>query len=273
MTAEYDRCAPAADLAWREHLREILLYGKPVSPRGQPTLEILQTKNIVVDMARPLITSPARKLYNRFAVAEALWILSGDNRLEPLQRFIKDYDRFSDDGQTLFGAYGPPVASQIDYVVKALVDDRETRQAALTIWRQNPPRSRDVPCTIAAVFSIRDDKLHAHFMMRSSDAWLGIPNDLLCFAMIGAKVACLYNRHNFAHPVRLGALCVSMTSAHLYLRDQEKAEAVLASPTAPSFEPVPERLVLKGAWDKIEDSLIAVREKLPLQDWMWKVIQ
>lgn len=260
------------DAAWRSLMMSILQQGESVAPRGQPTREVLHTNMLRVRMCNPLVTSPMRRLNYRFAAAEALWILSGDNRLAPLQRFIKTYDRFSDDGVTLTGAYGPPVNAQLGYVLNALLADRDTRQAVLTIWRPSPAPSKDIPCTIGMVFAIRDGLLHQHVFMRSSDAWLGIPYDMLSFACIGIKIACLFNRavpDNDA--IEPGTLTISATSSHLYEKDIPSALAVLASEPAPIGNSVPRDLVLAGDWAGIEDSLVAVREDAPAEHWMWQL--
>jgi thymidylate synthase len=253
------------DAAWRRLLTTIVDYGRVVSPRGQATLEVLHANSIVLDLAQPVVTSPERKLNYRFQCAEALWILSGSNELAPLTRFVKRMAEFSDDGQTLAGAYGPPITRQLDYVVNALVKDRDTRQAVLTIWQPNPRPSKDIPCTVAMTFSIRDGRLHQHVFMRSSDAWLGIPYDMFSFACVGLKVACLYNLHAItrfeaAPVVSPGQLTISMTSSHLYERDLPAVDRVLDSPLSDPVDPVPADVLLTGRWCALEDSLIAVRD-------------
>lgn len=264
--------AQYGDSAWRDLLRGILINGRPVAPRGQPTLEILHTNNIQVDMRRAVVTSPERKLNYRFMAAEALWILSGSNQLSPLTRFIKRFSDFSDDGETLFGAYGPPVTAQLPYVVESLLKDRDTRQAVLTIWRQSPKPSKDIPCTIAMTFSIREDRLHQHVFMRSSDAWLGIPYDMFSFACIGLRVACDYNRGALAGQQDLvlpGMLTISMTSSHLYERDIEAVRNVIASPKPQPITPCPTDILLDGNWNRIAESLEAIREdaRIPAGGW------
>lgn len=264
------------DAAWRRLLKSIFDQGLPVAPRQQPTLEVLHTNHIQVDMRRPVVTTAARKLNYRFMAAEALWILSGSNELAPLTQYVKRMADFSDDGVTLSGAYGPPVQTQLKYVTSALLADRDTRQAVLTIWRQNPQPSKDIPCTVAMVFSIRDDKLHQHVFMRSSDAWLGVPYDMFSFACIGLKVACDYNL--FCEPMKQvqvapGTLTISMTSSHLYERNFEEARAVLAAPAAPRVPQVPLVSILNGAWREVDASLVALRENMEMQDWMWRLDQ
>jgi thymidylate synthase len=273
----YHLQVPDGDTAWRNLLHRIMEHGTEVSPRGQLTKEILHTNLVQVDMARPVVMTPERKLNYRFMCAEALWILNGSNRLEPLARFIKRFEQYSDDGVTLFGAYGPPIAAQIDYVAQALLDDRETRQAVLTIWRQNPPKSKDIPCTVAMSFSIRHNMLHQHVYMRSSDAWLGIPYDMFSFSMVGLTLASYYNDAirkletcNLRY-VTPGVLSISMTSSHLYERDFEQVKLILDSPCPQPVDPVPTQHIIGGVFQNTLQSLYAVHDDLPFEDHHWKL--
>jgi len=250
--------APTADEAYRFLLDLLLREGSEVAPRGQRTVEVLHHVSLAVDLNHPVITNPARRLNYRFMAAEALWMIEGRNDLEPLTRFNKRMAEFSDDGLTLAGAYGPRLKPQLPYVVRCLVHDRDTRQAALTIWTPSPAPSKDIPCTVAMVFSIRKDRLYQQVFMRSSDAWLGIPYDIFSFAMVAAHVACLHNQVvPVAERVGLGHLTLTATSSHLYERDWPRAlETVHAEATAcPVVSAVDVR---QGRWDQIA-SLIAAR--------------
>lgn len=267
--------APNGDAAWRAALRRILEHGTRVAPRGQPTIELLHSQLIRIDMGRAVVTSPLRKLSYRFQCAEALWILAGDNRLEPLTKHVKRMAQFSDDGATLAGAYGPKIVSQLEYIVEQLMRDRDTRQAVLTIWERNPKPSKDIPCTVAMSFSIRDDRLHQHVFMRSSDAWLGVPYDMFSFSMVGVWVACEYNYRTGRAvadaeaagetviawpPLSLGVLTISATSSHIYTRDLESIDLVLRTPEPEPVERIPDNLVRIGDWRSIELDLKRIEE-------------
>lgn len=133
------------DSVWIDLLWEIADSGSQVGPRGKGTLEIL-AKTTVVDMKMPVVTIPQRNLGYKFMAAEAHWILSGDNRVETIAPYSKQISRFSDDGVRFFGAYGPKVVDQLSYVVDCLVRDEASRQAVMTIWRERPGSTKDVPC-------------------------------------------------------------------------------------------------------------------------------
>jgi thymidylate synthase len=212
--------------AWVGLLSDILSNGRVVLPRGKKTLELPQ-HTIVVDMLAPVITVTKRALNYRFMAAEAYWILSGSGRVEDIAPFNKNIGAFSDDGERFFGAYGPKVMGQIGGVVKKLVDDESSRQAGLTIWRENPPETKDYPCTIAMWFSIRAGLLNCHVFMRSSDAWLGIPYDVFNFSMVASYVCGRVNEHRPAeNRVFPGGLYLTAASSHLYETNFDQATEI-----------------------------------------------
>ena len=262
--------ASAGEHAWRRALHRVVDDGQRVSPRGQGTSELLGHL-VSVDLARAVVTAPARKLNYKFMCAEALWILAGDDALAPLTRFVKRMADFSDDGLTLRGAYGPRLVPQLNYVVDTLTRDRDTRQAVASIWTPVPAPSKDIPCTLVVTFVIRGDRLHQHVYMRSSDLWLGLPYDMFSFSCWGIKVACLVNSRlasaKYAGPVGLGALTVTATSSHLYDRDRAAAEAVLKTPPTKPVDPCPAAVVAAGDWDALCDDLIEQREGRPARVW------
>lgn len=221
-----EEIVPTADEAWLELLRRILNEGHNHKCRGMSTLEILHDVNVVVDLNHTVVTIPDRKLNYRFMAAEALWIASGRNDVEFLTAVNPRMAEFSDDGRTLSGAYGPRIRPQVPYVLQSLMRDRDTRQAALTIWTPNPGHSKDIPCSIAMVFSIRENRLHQHVFMRSSDAWLGIPYDVFSFSVLAYEIACGYNSLK-NEPIGLGKLTITCTSSHLYEEHWDAANKIV----------------------------------------------
>ena len=257
---------PDADTAWRITMERILKYGNVISPRGMLTREILHANQLVCDMARPVVTTKERKLNYKFMAAEALWILAGRNDVESLTKHVPRMSDFSDNGETLAGAYGPRIFSQLKYIFDTLVKDPATRQAVLTIWDRNPQPSKDIPCTVSMCFSIRDGKLHLHAYMRSSDAWLGIPYDVFSFSMVGIFV-CLRLNKMFGVNLAPGVLSITATSSHLYERDWQKAEEILTLDPAPQVPRVPS----DAHWDDIRDSLAATRDGLKEAETIWSL--
>lgn len=237
---------------WRALIEDLLVNGSEVRPRDRTTKEILGYQTII-PMRAPLLTDPMRNLGYKFAVAEPAWIASGDNRVETIRPFAKHIVNFTDDGYSYFGAYGPKFVEQLSYVVDCLFKDPMSRQAVMTFWRERPGATKDVPCTVALQWMIRDGKLKCLTTMRSSDAWFGWPYDVHTFSMLSMCVLILLR--NRIHEINrivpngnvplyvpeLGELILTSGSQHLYKSDWAAAELAIANKLAvPSivYEPL-----------------------------------
>ena len=250
-----------ASLVWEGALRRILNQGNLVSPRGMQTREV-QGLATVLDMRRCVITTRERGLNYRFMAAEAHWILSGDESVQGIVPYNKNLAPFSDDGKIFNGAYGPRIKSQLPFVVDTLEKDRDSRQAVLTIWRENGvcrhcngqnigrhcndghefEITRDVPCTVSLAFQVRERGdglfLDCHAYMRSNDLWLGYPYDVFNFSMVSALVCA-----RLSYVVLLGDLYHYAASGHLYERNWDQAAACAYTDTCISEQRVPLRML------------------------------
>ena len=128
------------------------------------------------------------------------------------------------------GAYGPKFMGQMPYILDVMRAKPETRQAVINIWPESPrtsfeaPGSKDriknVPCLISMHFLARNSKLNCFVTMRSSDAWLGLPNDIGVYAQMAQYVA-------RALLLDYGDIILNMHSAHIYSKHYSKAEALV----------------------------------------------
>lgn len=200
---------------WLSLIANTLQNGNDVAPRGMATKEIPQ-HTVEVDMRRPVLRVPDRNLSYKFMAAEAFWILSGDDRVSTISPYSARIADFSDDGVKFFGAYGPKIHEQLPYVIAKLVSDNDTRQAGLTIWRECPPQTKDVPCTVTIFFAIRSGRLNCHVFMRSSDQWLGLPYDVFNFSMLSHLVCGMLNNADGQAQVEPGTLYLTAASSHIY---------------------------------------------------------
>ena len=203
----------------------LLRDGEPTSPRGIPTREILGA-HLRIDQPRERILAVEGRIPNpAFAVAEALWILSGSD-----DGWIFDYNsqlvRYADCG-VLRGAYGPRLRrwgaqeDQLWRVVDLLLRDRDSRQAVVQIF--DPARdwagAKDVPCTVGHRFFVRSGRLHLHTTMRSQDLWLGMPYDIFANTLLQELMAGWLG-------LEVGRYDHFVDSLHLYEHDVVEAEAV-----------------------------------------------
>ena len=145
---------------------------------------------------------------------------------------------------------------QWDYVKEELRKDPDSRRAVIHI--RTPDDSlhavKDVPCTLALQFFIREGKLHLHVNMRSSDIILGIAYDVPAFTTMQEIMA---NELG----VGLGEYVHTSNSLHCYERDFEMLDAIAnssdnfgrAMPPYPKIFPISDLM-------KVEESIRSTNE-------------
>lgn len=233
----------SANKAWIKLLTDVLYAGETRETRGTTSLELLGYQSRI-SMERPVVTVLDRKLGYKFQAGEAWWILTGDNRVETIKPYSKAIAGFSDNGATFFGAYGPKITDQLGYVVDKLVQDQGSRQAVINIWREKPPKTKDVPCTLSLQFILTPSLImHDEFRldcvatMRSSDSWLGWPYDVFNFTCVSAAVGLQLRLCGIE--TRLGDLILTCGSQHVYDTNVDKVRSILRwrgdHSTSPSF--------------------------------------
>lgn len=167
-----------------------------------------------------------------FAIIEAAWILSGNNSLNSLSKIISGYDKFSDDGHSLNGAYGHRIKNyfhkdQIESVIKLLTDDPVSRRAVITLYCPDDldnNLSRDIPCNISLCFKVRGGKLDITVMNRSNDVFLGIPYNVFIFNILQRHVALRLN-------LPVGVQRHFTDSLHLYECDFSRVDEIIKTNT------------------------------------------
>lgn len=116
-----------------------------------------------------------------FHFMESLWMLGGRRDVAWISQYNARMSEFSDNGESLNGAYGHRWRSyhygvdQLGELIQLLGRDPETRRAVLQMWsvRDLGLMSRDLPCNTQAFFSVREDALSMMVTARSNDAIWG----------------------------------------------------------------------------------------------------
>lgn len=207
--------------AYSAIISELLRTGVPVNPRGISTVELINFGFTLTNPQFNVVGHATRKLNLSFMAAEFMWMITGSNDARMITPYNKQLGKFSDDGLYFRGAYGPKLMDQIPYIIQTLRDDPFSRQAVLTLWRERPQASKDIPCTCLMQFFIRGGYLDMIVYMRSNDAWLGLPYDVFNFTMIQQFIAALLQ-------VEPGWYHHQVGSMHLYGSNKEQAEKLLA---------------------------------------------
>lgn len=189
---------------------------------GEVHGEVINAVTVINDPTRNIVTSDIRKMPMRYAVGELLWYLSGSNRVADIKQFSKAWENLSDDGETVNSAYGYRIFkkfgfNQWEHIKDLLKKDPNSRQAVIHIKEPNPTPTKDLPCTVALQYLMRDGKLFATTYMRSNDIWLGFPYDVFTFTCLQIALAMELG-------VKLGTYTHIAGSLHLYARNLKKKE-------------------------------------------------
>lgn len=199
--------------------RQVKNYGSHASPRDMPTLELL---NFGLTLTKPWDSVPTGirrpRLNPSIGFAEGLQLVAGESHPKLLARIAPTFERFMEPDGSLHGAYGPRVMHYIRRVIRLLARDPDSRQAVVNIFdvaldlHQGDNAPKDIPCTIALHFMLRNGKLILITRMRSNDVWLGLPYDVMQFTLLQIAMA-------NALDVEPGIYYHSSNSMHLYDRD------------------------------------------------------
>ena len=116
-----------------------------------------------------------------FHFIESLWMLSGSNELDPLTYYVKSMSDFSDDGKTLWGAYGWRWSKyfnkdQLAIIIQLLKTNPDDRRAVLQMWDpigDLAKEGKDVPCNTNIYFKVRKGRLNMTVCCRSNDMLWG----------------------------------------------------------------------------------------------------
>lgn len=197
--AEY----PGVNTFLRDTCRLLLSEGICRTVRGKKCIELLEPYMFkIIDPTARLITIPERHWYAPLAYGESLWLASGKNDMEYINKYGSNLKNFSDNGLTMRGGYGPRLrhyngqsldydirtkyeeqAHEVDqfrYVAECFKKDANTRQAIITIgdpmkdcfdMERQLKETKDVPCTRILHFmkDAHANKLNLVVTMRSND--------------------------------------------------------------------------------------------------------
>lgn len=241
------------------HLCEDVARGSKVSPRGVDTFE---RENYVLSFpsayGATFLNGINRKVSNKVLAAEMMQWIAGVSDLAQLEWASPEFKRFTDDGTTLNGAYGPRAYAGLARVVRLLSADPYSRQATVSIWSNlEADTTKDLPCTINWSFIIRNGRLNMTTYMRSNDVWTGVSYDIPIMARIQALVA-------WALDVEVGTYTHHAQSFHIYGTDISRVED-LARPAdnvvdPPFFRDLPELKNIRAIdrWEKVREWALAV---------------
>jgi thymidylate synthase len=209
-------------------LSDVLKVGKPIEVRGSRVREL---RNRVTILQRPrerCLFLPNRGNDVIASLAETIWVLAGRDDIEWLSTFLPRAHKFSDDGTTWRGAYGPRLRNwngvdQIAECLRLLLEEVSSRRAVMSLF--DPQRdfvtSMDIPCNNWLHWMVRDRQLHLAVAVRSNDIIWG-------FSGVNSfEWSVLQEMMAFWVGVEVGDATYLAGSFHLYDRHEERARRMI----------------------------------------------
>ncbi len=173
-----------------------------------------------------------RKIPLKLFIAEIIWYLQGDKKLDFFQKFSRIWDDFKDEAEensveTCYGYrwrhfFG---RDQVSSLISMLKEEPSSRQGVVITWDPSSdglssPKKKNVPCVPLWMANIVGGKLNIHFIFRSQDVMLGLPHDIAGFALLQLILAQELN-------VEAGFLHYSGSHCHIYENHYVNAKDIL----------------------------------------------
>jgi thymidylate synthase len=208
-------------------------------------------------------------------LGELFWYLAATDDLAFIHHYLSHYAEESDDGCTVYGAYGPRLFSmrgndQIANVIKLLKERKTSRRAVIQLFDAGDiaEHHKGIPCTCTLQLMVRNGRLIMFTSMRSNDVFLGLPYDVFVFTMLQEILARTLG-------VEIGTYKHAVGSLHLYEKNRKAAKQYLdegwqetvAMPPMPLGDPWPALHSLLKVESEIRQGEISDVASLGLDDY------
>ncbi len=247
---------------------------------------ISEITGVVLELTNPLarLSRAEKKMHLFSGLGELLWYLAGSDDLEFIAYYLPKYREESDDGKTVYGAYGPRLLNmrgthdQIENVIRVLRSKPTSKRAVIQIFDAADIAGPhvEIPCTCTLQFLVRNKRVCAFSYMRSNDALWGLPHDIFSFTMLQELIARSLG-------LDMGAYKHAATSLHMYEKHRGDAKEYIdegiqarigvAMPPMPLGDPWSSVRTLVGAEPRIRSGSILDPGSLSLEPYWQDLVQ
>lgn len=213
-------------------IRRIHRDGVSRGSRNGESVSINRAEMVLLNPKDRYLNIPGRVSNIFQMMAETIWVMAGDDRVDPLLSFfLPRAADFSDDGKTWRGAYGPRLYEfqQLNDIVETFkTDGLDTRRAVLSIYMPHRDaqeslttvygieKTKDLPCNNFINFWVdADNMFNMDVIQRSGDIIWGAGSiNLYEFSFLMECVFELVKQH--FPEIKLGSYCHRTTNLHYY---------------------------------------------------------
>lgn len=218
---------------YQDLLRHILENGTKKTDRtGTGTLSVFgHQMRFNLEDGFPAVTT--KKLHFRSIIHELLWFLKGDTNIKYLQENgVTIWDEWADKDGNLGPVYGSQWRSwkttdgrtidQISQLIEGIKKNPDSRRHIVTAWNPGEVDKMALPpCHAFFQFYVADGKLSCQLYQRSADVFLGVPFNIVSYALLTMMVAQVTN-------LKVGDFVHTLGDAHLYLNHLDQAQLQLS---------------------------------------------
>jgi thymidylate synthase len=165
--------------------------GEEIETRGTKSREVCGVSFRISNPRGRIITLKDRKFPVKGALAEFLWYMTKNPKIEVITPFLKHWANYSDDGETVNSNYGFCAKNQIDHIIEKIRKDRSSRQGVINLYNQDFSQyyGKDTVCTPNFQILIRDERLNMIVNARSRDIIRGECIDQFTFTLLQEIIA------------------------------------------------------------------------------------
>jgi thymidylate synthase len=218
---------------YHDLLKLILEKGSKKTDRtGTGTLSVFGHQ-MRFDLAEGFPAVTTKKLHLRSIIHELLWFIKGETNIKYLQENgVTIWDEWADKEGNLGPVYGSQWRNwktsdgrsidQIKNLIEGIQKNPDSRRHIVTAW--NPGEIEKMalpPCHAFFQFYVNDGKLSCQLYQRSADVFLGVPFNIVSYALFTMMVAQVCK-------LKLGDFVHTLGDAHLYLNHLDQANLQLS---------------------------------------------
>ncbi len=191
-----------ADEVWRAIAGKLCADAASQPSRAGDTRELLHAAIGIRNPRQRWVFARTPPLNPGFAIAEVVWLLSGRRDAAFLNYFNRELPKYAGTGEAYHGAYGYRLRRHLDFdqllrAFEVLRSSPASRQVVLQIWdatvdmpgETGEPRAPDIPCNVMTLLKIRNGKLELTEIVRSNDAFRGLPYNIVQFTTLQEVLA------------------------------------------------------------------------------------
>lgn len=199
---------------------------------NRPYQEIIAHQFTVANPRSCLAANTVLPVNMAYCFGLLAWTLGGRNDVGPLSYYRRGAMEYTDDQQTLSGAFGRrllgfPGGDQLKAILDRIQADPGHRRtfAPILYPEDNFARSREYPCAVGVQLFLRDDKLTWLTVMRAQQAFTVLPYDAFLFMSLHQFTAASMG-------VGLGPYIHQSGTFHIYDSEADLVRRLLADDVA-----------------------------------------